>query len=278
MVTQADSLATRYKGTKQHFFALTIMSSPIYYHPNGSPYAAAAIPLPPSPYGSPYTSPFASPYGTPHGSPYGPAYVALPPSPYRVPVALPHTPIHNPLPLPPSPSPLIATASSFNAHHLLALNAEDPAIAWDVRLPPDTIRISNPPFPPVTSYYRDQHAVSPPWTFVRLRSTLLQWIVECTNPEGVTVGNVLDAIYDCLRAKVTKDEWLDASKEFQGRLLDSWERRCIMTGTDEGRAARVREERKGIRRVDWLLWDFEWLGITRSETELETWDIHFRSR
>lgn len=120
--------------------------------------------------------------------------------------------------------------------------------------------------------------MSPPWTFVRLRSAFLPWIVECSNPAGVTVGDILDAVNDCLRERITKDEWREASREFQGRLLETWERRCILTGTDEGRIARLREERKGIRRVDWLLWDVEWLGIERSQSELETWDIHFRSR
>lgn len=113
---------------------------------------------------------------------------------------------------------------------------------------------------------------------MRLRSTLLPWIVECSNPAGVTVGNVLDAVYDCLREKVERSDWLDVSNEFQSRLLEAWERRCIMIGTDQGRNARVREEQKGIRRVEWLLWDVEWLGIERSKSELETWDMHFRSR
>ena len=92
------------------------------------------------------------------------------------------------------------------------------------------------------------------------------------------MGNVLDAIYECLREKVEKNDWLDASNEFQGRLLEAWERRCRTVGTDEGRVARAREEQRGICRVDWLLWDVEWLGIERSKSELETWDMHFRSR
>jgi Family of unknown function (DUF6699) len=158
------------------------------------------------------------------------------------------------------------------------LDPEDPAIAWDIRIPPNTIRKSEPPFHPLTAHLRNQPAVSPPWTFVRLRSALLPWIVECSNPAGVTIGDVLDAVYDCLRKRVDRDEWIDASKEFQGRLLEAWERRCIMAGNDEGRSARAREEQKGIRRVDWLLWDVEWLGIERSKDELETWDMHFRSR
>ncbi|KAF8587789.1 hypothetical protein K439DRAFT_1630406 [Ramaria rubella] len=252
------------------------MSSPIYYHTDGSPYAAATIPLPPSPYGSPYSSPY--------GSPYGVHLVPLPPSPvspFNIP--LPRTPTHNPLPLPPVISGPVTTSSlaagtAFTAHPLLEFDPEDPGIAWDARLPPDSIRLSKPPFRVLTPHHLNQPAVSPPWTFVRLRCALLPWLVECANPTGVTVGDVLDGVYDALRERVDRDEWRESSSEFQGRLLDSWERRCIMAGEDGGRAARIKEEKRGIRRVDWLLWDIEWLGIERSKDELETWVMHFRSR
>jgi len=88
----------------------------------------------------------------------------------------------------------------------------------------------------------------------------------------------LSAVYDCLRDRVESDEWREASHEFQGRVLDAWARRCDMTGEDEGRAAREKERKRGVRRVDWLLWDIEWLGIKRSKSELETWEMHFRTR
>ncbi|KAF8518256.1 hypothetical protein BU17DRAFT_48831 [Hysterangium stoloniferum] len=160
---------------------------------------------------------------------------------------------------------------------MLQFDAEDPVILWDVRLPPETIRTSKAPSRNITRLL-DQPAVSPPWTFMRLRSSLLPWIVECTNPAGVTLADVLDGIYDCLRQKIQRDDWRESSEEFQSRLLDAWRRRCQMAGEMDGRAIRIREEKRGVCRVDWLLWDYEWLGITRSKSELETWDIHFRSR
>jgi hypothetical protein len=126
--------------------------------------------------------------------------------------------------------------------------------------------------------YLDQPAVTPPWTFMCLRFPLLPWIVECRNPTGVTLGDVVDGIYDCLHEKIGLDDWQDASEDFKSRLLEAWQRRCRMAGEMDGRAARKREEKRGICRVDWLLWDFEWLGITRSKSELETWEVHFRSR
>jgi len=113
---------------------------------------------------------------------------------------------------------------------------------------------------------------------MRIRSELLPWIVECTNPNGVTVGDVLEAIWDCLRVGIDKDDWTESTRDFQGRLEEVWKKRCQMAGDFDGSSAKVREKNAGIRRVDWLLWDFQWLGIKRSKGELETWDLFFRSR
>jgi len=256
------------------------MSSPaVYYSVDGTPFIAASVPLPVSPYhspfGSPYASPYMSPQVSPRNSPYG-RLVPLPPSPVPLQVMLPGPAFPGALPLPPTTTS-IAAGTEFTPHPMLQFDAEDPVILWDVRLPPETIRISRGPSRNINRLV-DQAAISPPWTFMRLRSSLLPWIVECTSPSGVTLRDVLDGIYECLRQKIEIDDWQDASVEFQNRALEAWKRRCKMVGEMDGRAARVREERRGICRVDWLLWDFEWLGMTRSKSELETWDIHFRSR
>lgn len=262
----------------------TTMSSPVYYAIDGSPYRAAAIPLPPSPYGSPR--------GSPSGSPYGIHLVPLPPSPNShyaaLPIAHAAPPYITPLPAPPSAIPTLASlalGTHFSPHPLLEFDPENPKLAWDVRLPPETIRASNNPirghqWHKLTSRTLQQQALSPPWTFMRLKCELLPWVVEVSNPSGVTVQDVLEAVYECLREPIEREDWREASVDWRGRLKEVWKRRCMMAGEmlDGGRVARMEEEKMGVRRVDWLLWDFEWLGIRKSSTELETWEMGFRSR
>lgn len=238
---------------------------------------AAAVPLPPSPYGSPYSSP--------HGSPAA-VLVPLPPSPVT-PFTVPHTrsPLMNPLPLPPAHVPVpaeppVALATDFLCHPLLALDPYNPKILWDIRRPPESIYTNKSP---PRSLHRtgslDEHAMSPPWTFIRLKCSLLPWIIEFANPHGIKVRDVLNVLYDFLRQPVSRSEWRDEPEEFRSRLLDAWRRRCVLEGEINGRRFRLEEENAGIRRVDWLLWDFEFLGLEYiGQVEAETWVVHFRSR
>ncbi|KIJ34285.1 hypothetical protein M422DRAFT_35133 [Sphaerobolus stellatus SS14] len=260
----------------------------VYYTIEGTPFTAAAVPLPTSPYGSPY----ASPHHSPAGSPYGIHLSPLPPSPARSFSTLPVTgspraqhiqlsPLHNPHGLPPALTPTstvasLAAGTPFKPHPLLEFDAESPKIHWDVRLAPHTARIAKPPFRQLDPYL-DQYAIEPAWTFIRLRCDLLPWIVECSNPRGVTVRDILDGVWDCLRVQIDKEDWREASRDFRERLTEVCESRADVIGDLEGRKARLMEDKAGIRRVDWLLWDFEWLGIRKS-SDVETWDMFFRSR
>ncbi|KAF8518262.1 hypothetical protein BU17DRAFT_21103, partial [Hysterangium stoloniferum] len=158
----------------------------------------------------------------------------------------------------------------FTPHSVLEFDAQDPKILWDVRLPTQTIRLAKHSHRDI-SRYADEQALSPPWTFVRLRSSLIPWVMECSNSGGVTVGDIINTVYQLLRERIDKEDFREESREFQDRLLDTWNWRCRMTGKRDGLAARIKEEDKGLRRVDWLLSDFEWLGITKDKDALETW-------
>ncbi|GJJ15212.1 hypothetical protein Clacol_009488 [Clathrus columnatus] len=232
---------------------------------------AAAIPLPPSPFGSPYASPYGSPYGSPNA-----VIVPLPPSPNSP--ALHISPLLNPLPLPPvphipvDPAP-VALTTDFLCHPLLAFDPYDPKLLWDVRRPPESIR-TNKSVPRSLEQVGclREHAMSPPWTFIRIKCDLLPWLIEYTNPAGIKVGDILNALYEFLREPVGHSEWGEESDEFRSRLLEAWKRRCALDGQINGRRFRLQEEQTGVRRVDWLLWDFEWLGLEYiGQKEAETW-------
>ncbi|KIJ50429.1 hypothetical protein M422DRAFT_777140 [Sphaerobolus stellatus SS14] len=259
----------------------------VYYTVDGIPFTAAAVPLPISPYASPHHSPAGSPYAVQliplPPSPSGSHYAAIPVTPPRSPRSRPPSisPRHHQIPLPPVLTPVgtvasLAAGTRFKPHPLLDFDAESPRLQWDVRLAPSTARIAKPPYRPL-DHYLDQYAIEPAWTFVRLRCDLLPWIVECSNPRGVTVRDILDGVWDCLREPIDSDDWRESTRDFRERLQEVFELRTKLIGDKEGRAQRRREEDDGVKRVDWLLWDFEWLGIKKS-SDLETWDFSFRSR
>lgn len=241
-----------------------------------TPGIAAAVPLPPSPFGSPYTTPYGSPYASPNA-----VLVPLPSSP-MIPViaSLPGTPASNPLPLPPAPNPPMTLATDFLCHPLLAFDPYNPKLIWDVRSPPEMAR-TNKPQPRLLQNlgHLNEHAMSPPWTFIRIRCSLLPWIIEYDNLAGIKVGDIFDVLYDFLRERVSRSDWKDESPEFQDKLIDTWRRRCAREGEIRGRRYRLEEENAGIRRVDWLLWDHEFLGLEYvGQSEPETWVVHFRSK
>lgn len=237
----------------------------------------ATVPLPHPPFNSPYNSPRVSPAAVLVPlltAPAGPLAVSRP-----------RTTLSNPLPSPPAHVSVlleapIALATSFLCHSLLALDPYDPKILWDARRPPETIRTNDSPSHSLhQTGSLDEHATTPAWTFIRLRCNLLPWSVEFENPKGITVGDVLNVLYDFLRQPTSSSEWRDKPDEFRLRLIDAWRRRCLMEEKMNGRKFRLKEEKAGIRRVDWLLWDYEFLGLEYiGQVEPETWVVHFRSR
>ncbi|KAI0312646.1 hypothetical protein OF83DRAFT_625380 [Amylostereum chailletii] len=170
-----------------------------------------------------------------HHTPHTPSPLAHPNHYLPVPPRDPH--VYTPSPPRGSPQRLVSPAfvtpspkaTSVHVHPALA------ALHWDPRKAP-------PAHPPST---RDKPATHPPLPKVVLSTGHLPWKIKVHAPStasAVSVGDVLDALYDSLRTPVTRPEW-DAAVDRKDTIRRAFSRRC--GGNEKERAA-------GVRRVDYL--------------------------
>lgn len=155
-----------------------------------------------------------------------------------------------------------------DAHlHMLLLHARPSPLIYDVRNVPTTAGRANAPGP-LTHSERAQHATSPPRTFLRITCDLVPWTIEITRPQGVTLGDVLDAVYADLHKRVRRSEWLIAQDGLQEKIVRAFAWRCY-----NSTAPRGFEEQQGPKRVDWLLKRTVFRGLSHGPDE-STFVLH----
>ncbi|KAH8105775.1 hypothetical protein DFH11DRAFT_1509818 [Phellopilus nigrolimitatus] len=170
----------------------------------------------------------------------------------------------------------------FLLHYALAFNPQSthsyhvaPSLLWDVRLPPEHARLASSPHSRIPSSVLAQPATSPPVPILRIACGLLPhraWAVEVhsssTRPGGaVSVGDVLAALHAELRHRVAPAEWRAAPRAHQARVAAAFYAR-VRAAADP-----AREQRAGVRRVDWLLSSTVFVGLTPSVERGYTWTL-----
>lgn len=165
----------------------------------------------------------------------------------------------------------------FLLHHALAFNPQsthryhiEPSLLWDVRYPADYARLASSRDRRLSPSITSQFATSPPVPIFRITCGIFpyrEWTVEVRSARGVTVGDVLSALYRELRHRVTSAEWNGAPRSHQARVAEAFYAR--------GRkAADPRyEQRAGVRRIDWLLKSTVFVGLTPSVERAYTWTL-----
>ena len=143
---------------------------------------------------------------------------------------------------------------------------------WDIRYSPASLLLS-PENRPYTYLELQEPATSPPTTTMHLTHPLLPWWIEVTSHSApgsiISISHLLTQVYYELQRQVMEsDYWNEGMSEEDRRLIDrAWRHRC---------AGDIEEARRGIRRVDFLLDEFIFMGITkRGEGE---WELKIKRR
>ncbi|KAF8205416.1 ectomycorrhiza-regulated small secreted protein [Mycena galopus ATCC 62051] len=155
--------------------------------------------------------------------------------------------------------------SSHVLHPLLQYSQHDGELGhccpllWDLRESPRNARHVSTPERFLSDFELSQHATNPPVFCLRVTCGIFpedSWVAEARNWLGVTVGNVLDAIFETVNTQITHPEWNALCPKQQNRVnivFDARWRRSV-----DG--ARVRE--RGILRSDCVLHHVLFSGLS----------------
>ncbi|KAJ7320857.1 ectomycorrhiza-regulated small secreted protein [Mycena albidolilacea] len=123
-------------------------------------------------------------------------------------------------------------------------------LLWDLREPPRTARHVSAPDRPLSERELAQYATSPPVSCLRVTCGIFpedSWVSEARNRLGVTVGNVLDAIFETANTQITHPEWNRLCPKQQNRVNVVFDARWRRSAG----AAQVRA--RGVLRSDCML-------------------------
>jgi hypothetical protein len=136
--------------------------------------------------------------------------------------------------------------------HPIVRKGESCPLLWDLRDPPSSAvqlvpygQKHNTSF----DFLRSQFATSPPVTALRILCDLLpyRWKISARNQEGVTVGDVLEAIHLVACTPLTAEEWERLPSKQQQRAIRVFDVRWKSASKPE------KERNRGLKRMDCLL-------------------------
>ena len=97
-------------------------------------------------------------------------------------------------------------------------------------------------------------------------------MITVENPQGVTIGDVVEKVYASLQAPVSHSEWWIAAGKVQNRVKEAWEDNVAASAEgpygDKRSTVEVRERSDCVRRIDWVLSKVFWGGLVRDDTFL----------
>jgi len=222
-----------------------------------------SVPLPLSP--QPGYAPAGSPYGPPPGQFYGHQ-----PSPG---FASPYVPF--PWAQWPSPHagfmelqpPQIDTRGA-SVHILLA--PANPAtinqshILYDIRYKPEKCYMTvNPSAIPIPEDIVDHVATNPPMPKLRLVCHDIPWRITVANAKGVTIRDIIEAIYTEMNQPLTEGEWWIAGEAERDVAFEAYQKNC----SDDVQEAMKRKLDDGVKRVDWLGKKTMIMAISRTDQD-----------
>ncbi|KAJ7161790.1 ectomycorrhiza-regulated small secreted protein [Mycena crocata] len=146
-------------------------------------------------------------------------------------------------------------------------------ILWDLREPPRTADHAAAPDRPLSEFELSQHATIPPVSRLRVTCGIFAeeaWISQAQNWLGVTIRNVLDAIYETVRTQINYEEW--------DRLCPKQQQRVnIVFDARWRRSTQPMETRDhGILRGDCLLQHVVFAGLSTAPDSEDTYLLTLR--
>lgn len=146
----------------------------------------------------------------------------------------------------------------------------DTELIWDLRFSPTHSRLTASPRYSPSSSSTTQFATAPALTSLRIRCGLFpfdEWTIHVQNPQGVTVDDVFAAIYKNLRRGVSKVEWDTFTRTQQTRVAEAFYERSRRSSDPK------HEHNSGVRRIDFLLKNTTFIGLSPSLEEAFTWNL-----
>ena len=157
------------------------------------------------------------------------------------------------------------STSDFNLHQLLRYYQHDVApghcspLLWDLRESPESARRVVHLDETISAAQLSQHATSPPMLVLHITCDLFpDWPIEVRRPEGITIQDVLDAIYTMLQRQILHQEWDTFSNKHQARIAAVFGDRCKSAVNFD------KCQSRGVLRVDCLLLHTLFAGLSIS--------------
>lgn len=172
--------------------------------------------------------------------------------------------------LTPPISPHSDKEEAYILHPLLCYSQHEIApghcssILWDLRESPMTARHVSYLDVAIGEAELSHYATSPSLPVLNITCDLfpVPWVIRAQNDQGVTVLNVLEAIFTAVGKQIWQAEWDDFSEKHQQRVNTAFEHRCSLSV----HPALLRSQ--GVLRVDCLM-HHTWFGGLSVSREAE---------
>ena len=154
---------------------------------------------------------------------------------------------------------LLTSSSTGTAFHPVHLD-------WDIRRAPYRARVAGRV---VSAHDLAQPATFPSVPAIRIISDLLaeDWVITAHNSTGVTIEDILTAIYATLRAPLTQPEWECMSSMQRTRIEEVFYARCEASRDFD------RTRYGGVRRMDCLLHTTVFAGLSSLMDRNSRWEV-----
>lgn len=96
-------------------------------------------------------------------------------------------------------------------------------------------------------------------------------MITIENDQGVSVGDVVQKVFQAMQVPVTHSEWWIASAKQRSRIAETWESNLEASSGpafDKQSGGEARKSSDCIRRVDWLQGKVYWQGLVQDESFL----------
>jgi len=135
------------------------------------------------------------------------------------------------------------------------------SLLWDLHdTPTYSVRHVSGPNALLTADELSQYATSPPVPSLHIKCGIFpaDWPIQASNPQGVMIGDVLQAIHTCLQLQIRKDEWDSLCKKQRDRINRVFDSRWRVSIDP------LRIRGHGVLRVDCLLQHIWFAGLSVS--------------
>ncbi|KAF5370284.1 hypothetical protein D9758_006917 [Tetrapyrgos nigripes] len=169
------------------------------------------------------------------------------------------------------PSPLIIPETPTRLHYLLAyLPFQHPAVFYDLSLHPSILERLHP------ATTLSESATDPPMASMIVTCPHLNWELHIAPSTGsmrpyISVADVFRALYSGLRKAVHPMEYEALPSYHALHVNQAYFTRCGFILDDY---VRMEEQKKGVKRVDFLLGRNRFLGLSSRKGDSRVWELN----